>query len=508
MSLETYKANRDFRETPEPTPRAGEGHRRPIFVVQEHHASHLHYDFRLEADGVLKSWAVPKEPSPDPAVKRLAVQVEDHPLDYASFEGAIPEHQYGAGTVRIWDRGTYDNLLAEKAVPQTVTEGIEAGRLEFALHGTKLQGRFALIRMQGLGRGKVNWLLIKMKDEFAQPGADGAPKTRKTAARGSPNKKSGASGRANGSPVPEDPPPSAVRPARPAEGPSSFQEFTHTDKVFYPDDVITKGDVLAYYERIADRLLPYLRDRPATLERLPDGLGGPRAPHFWQKDTPAYYPDWIPRVELPTDQGKMVHYALVNDKPTLLYLVNQGTLTFHVWSSRVADLDRPDYVLFDLDPGLASFADAVAVARQLRATLAAEGNDAFVKTSGKAGVHVLVPWAQGGEFDDARAWALGIAGQVEEALPDRATSQIRKAKRGGRVYLDVMQNAKGHHAVPPYVLRAVPGAPVSTPLSWRELSPDLDSARFNLKTIFRRLSHQKSDPMAEAILGGPPAGRR
>src|SRR5207302_9675076 len=137
----------------------------------EHHASRLHYDFRLEADGVLKSWAVPREPSLDPSQKRLAVRVEDHPLAYATFKGTIPEGQYGAGTVKIWDHGTYDNLLADKAEPQSVTEGIDAGRLEFALHGERLNGRFALIRMKGMGRGKDNWLLIKMKDEFARSAA-------------------------------------------------------------------------------------------------------------------------------------------------------------------------------------------------------------------------------------------------------------------------------------------------------------------------------------------------
>src|SRR5437588_5892212 len=175
MSLEEYQAKRDFSETPEPGPEAGRPHRQPIFVVQEHHASRLHYDFRLEADGVLKSWAVPKQPSPDPSQKRRAVHVEDPPVSYANFAGTIPEGQYGAGTVRIWDKGTYENLLAEKPEPRTVAEGIEAGRLEFALHGRKLRGRFALIRMQGRGgRGKDNWLLIKMKDEFARPEAGGA----------------------------------------------------------------------------------------------------------------------------------------------------------------------------------------------------------------------------------------------------------------------------------------------------------------------------------------------
>jgi bifunctional non-homologous end joining protein LigD len=142
--------------------------RRPIFVVQEHHARQLHWDFRLEADGVLKSWAVPKGPSLDPAHKRLAIRVEDHSLSYADFEGRIPEGSYGAGTVQLWDRGTYDNLQA----PRTLAEGIAAGRLEFVLHGKRLRGRFVLLRMAGKGQGKDHWLLIKRKDEFAHAGAD------------------------------------------------------------------------------------------------------------------------------------------------------------------------------------------------------------------------------------------------------------------------------------------------------------------------------------------------
>src|SRR5437588_2515763 len=186
MALETYQAKRNFRKTSEPPAQPGRPHRQPIFVTQAHHASRLHYAFRLEADGVLKSWAVPKEPAMDPSQKRLAVHVEDHPLGYATFHGRIPEGQYGAGTVKIWDHGTYENLMAEKPVPQTVSQAIDSGHLEFDLHGKKLKGRFALIRMQGGKFGKKdNWLLIKMKDELARRGLDSEPEptARKTGRR-------------------------------------------------------------------------------------------------------------------------------------------------------------------------------------------------------------------------------------------------------------------------------------------------------------------------------------
>jgi bifunctional non-homologous end joining protein LigD len=481
-TLSEYQSKRDFRRTPEPGPRVRKvPPRRTIFVVQEHHASHLHYDFRLEADGVLKSWAVPKGPSMDPRDKRLAVQVEDHPLEYATFEGEIPAGQYGAGTVRLWDTGAYDNLLADRPEPQTVAEGIRAGRLEFALHGEKLRGRFALVRMRGGRGGKPQWLLIKGKDEYARPDNDGAaaealPRTWKA-------KPAAPAFTASGRKAAAQPGPVAV---------------THADKVLFPELGATKGEVFEYYRRAAAKLLPHLRDRPVTLERLPEGLGEGK-PRFWQKHTPAHYPEWVPRVELPSGRGKPVRYVLVNDEQTLLYLVNQGALTFHVWASRVGDLDRPDYVLFDVDPGGAAFADAVAVALALRRRLLAEGARAYVKTSGKTGLHVLAPWAGAGGYDEAREWARALATAVAGESPERATMEIRKAKRGGRVYLDVLQNARGHHAVPPYVLRAVPAATVSMPLAWRELTPDLDPGKFTVRTAGRRLTGRSRDPL-EALL--------
>ena len=369
-----------------------------------------------------------------------------------------------------------------------MTEGIEAGQLTLALSGTKLQGQFALMRMHRQGRGKEPWLLIKTQDAFARPEGRLGVKARAHGSTKTERPRAHTSARA-----PTRMPARARRTSTPSQ---AGLTFTHMEKLMYPEVGFTKGDVLAFYQRIAPRLLPYLRDRPATLERLPEGLDGPNAPHFWQKRTPDYYPEWIERVVLPSEDGTEVPYVLVNDEATLLYLVNQGTLTFHVGFSRIADLDRPDCVLFDLDPAQASMADVVAVAKALHRRLQAERHEAFVKTSGKTGLHVLVPWERASEYAEVRAWALGIAQQVVEALPDHATTERSKAKRGTRVYIDVLQNAKGHHAVPPYVLRAVPGAPVSTPLHWRELTPQLNPGLYTLKTIFRRLAGQQHDPMA------------
>lgn len=170
-SLDKYRSRRDFRKTGEPSGEAGEKDRRgggrPLFVIQKHDARNLHYDFRLEVDGVLKSWAVPKGPSTDPSDKRLAVPTEDHPLDYADFEGVIPEGEYGAGTVLVWDTGAYRNLMAEKDEPLSVEEALERGHAEVWLEGRKLRGGYALIRTGGRNGSERRWLLVKMKDDGA-----------------------------------------------------------------------------------------------------------------------------------------------------------------------------------------------------------------------------------------------------------------------------------------------------------------------------------------------------
>jgi bifunctional non-homologous end joining protein LigD len=479
MSLTEYRRKRDFGITSEPPPVRKRSSSKPIFVVQEHHATRLHYDFRLEVDGVLKSWAVTKEPSLDPSVKRLAVEVEDHPIAYAEFSGDIPEGEYGAGHVEIWDRGTYENFPDEKSKPRSMQDGIKSGRLEFRLHGNRLKGAFALVHFKKSGK-RDNWLLIKMRDEHARTSTSDrtADSSKKEAVhRRSQRRRKGA--------------PAVIRSGR---TPGTI-EFTHTDRIIFPESGVTKGDVLEYYDRIADHLLPHLIDRPITLERIPSGLTGPKAPHFWQKNTPEQYPAWIPRVELRSTDGEIVHYALVNNRQTLLYLVNQGTITFHPWMSRIGNLDHPDYVLFDLDPGERRFADAITVARHLHVVLTRMKMESYVKTSGKSGLHVLVPWTEKGDDAVARAWALEIATAAADELSDIATVERSRNKRGGRLYIDTLQNVRGHHAVPPYVLRATPHAAVSTPLRWQELTPDLTPGKFTIRTIFRRLGRMEHDPL-------------
>src|SRR2546421_662173 len=193
-----------------------------------------------------------------------------------------------------------------------------------------------------------------------------------------------------------------------AEAPSSASvKFTHVEKVMFPAKGYTKGDLLEYYHKVSRLLLPHLRDRPVTLQRYPDGVRD-GAPQFWQKRTPEYYPSWIPRVDIKSVDGTRVNYSIVNDAQTLLYLVNQGAITFHVWLSRIQQPDLPDYVLFDLDPAQRGFADIVKIAKELFKILENEEDvRSCLKTSGKRGLHVLVPWK--GDYEKARGWAMSVA---------------------------------------------------------------------------------------------------
>ena len=301
-----------------------------------------------------------------------------------------------------------------------------------------------------------------------------------------PSRKAKVAAKTNPTPAPEVSA-DAAAPGTPAPADSPVRvAISKPDKVMFPAIGLTKGALIEYYEQIAPLLLPHLRNRPLTLERGPDGLGSEDAPRFWQKNTPAHYPSWIPRLNVPTEDGKPVHYALCNDVETLRYLVNQGALTFHVWMSHAPTLDRPDHVLFDLDPGTAPFSQVVELAHCLRNTLGKDGHAVYIKTSGKSGLHLLVPWRADGGYAEARAFATAVGRAVITERPELATLEIRKERRAGKIYLDIMQNVRGHHVVPAYVVRAVPAATVSMPLSWDEVCSDLDPKKFTIEVALAR----------------------
>jgi bifunctional non-homologous end joining protein LigD len=735
--LKEYRRKRDPRKTPEPF--SGKGSKdAPTFVVQRHAARSLHYDFRLERHGVLASWAVPKGVPLEPGVRALAVHVEDHPLDYGSFEGEIPKGQYGAGSVEIWDSGTYE-LVEEKP----------DGGLTVRLHGTRLEGTWTLIPAHLDGK-EQNWLLVRKRDESGprqrreyrpmlatpadelprggdwlfevkwdgyralgyvrggettlvsrngndlttrfptiaralaqtvrspecvvdgevcaldesgrpsfsamqqgKPGTalvyelfdvleiDGEPVVdrplaeRRELLEGLLDRRittvqlSGAfddgealftaaieqrlegvmakrpdsryyvgrrtrdwlkvkthgrqefvicgwtrgQGRREGlfgslvlgtyrddelvwvgncgtgftektidevlrklEPLRRDTSPLAVVPKMPKVRKGdvtwvepklvcevSFAEWTHDghlrapsfeglrddkparsveregasrvklsnlDKVFWPDEGVTKGDLVDYYRAIAPVLVPHLRDRPFTMRRYPDGAFGKA---FFQKNAPSHMPDWIPRFH--TDQFEA---PVVNDEDSLLWMVNMACIDMNVWYSRIDKPDRPDFVLFDLDPSPdVGVQETMQVALLVKAALDALGLKSFPKTSSAEGMHVIVPIERRYGYDDTRELSEIVAGAIARTHRGLATTEWTRSKRRG-VLIDSNQNGAGKTIASAYSVRPRPGAPVSTPLRWDEVKDGLDPAAFTMDVVLERV--QEMGDLFEGVL--------
>ncbi len=655
--LEPYRQKRDFGATPEPEPGAPVPRAGNAFVVHRHEARNLHYDLRLEHAGVLCSWAVPKGFSYDPAEKRLAVRTEDHPLEYEDFHGRIPKGQYGAGTMTIWDRGTFAVVKADG-----FAEAMQRGELKVVLHGRRLRGEWHLVKTQ---QGPNTWLLFKSKDRFAGPARDSAlgielatapaaalaaptspmrwagerpPFTdpgwifemefaglrtfasldagrarvhgtttrlpaieaalgrlrceralldgvltaldqaqrpsraaldlalasgdvqhvcyyafdllhwedydlrplplldRKAALRalfagerdtGDTNvlfvdhvagngpalieaiaaaglpaaiAKRGASAYEPGSSddwrrVPAVATTADDAPTAPRAPRSQRVRLTNLGKVYWPADGHTKGDLLAYYQAVAEALLPHLQDRPVHLNRFPDGIDGKS---FYQREVKEGSPPWLRAVPIPHD-GAMVPHHVIDDLDALLHVVNLGSIDLHPWLSRVGSLDQPDYAVLDIDPKAAPFAHVVRIARAAGRLLRGIGLRPLLKTSGKNGMHVFVPLRPGYTYDHTRMFTEAVARLLARELPDLATVERLPDQRDGKVYLDFLQNRRSQTIVPPYAARPVRGASVSAPLAWDELEdPDLSPRNFTLLSMPARLQ-QRGDLFRPAL---------
>jgi DNA ligase D len=257
-------------------------------------------------------------------------------------------------------------------------------------------------------------------------------------------------------------------------------ELSNLGKVFWPDEGLTKGDLISYFDAVAPCLLPALHHRPLTVIRFPDGIKGMS---FYQKDTPKYAPAWVKTISLRAESAKRdVRYPLCNDKRTLRWLANQACIELHPWLSRIDRLDRPDHLVFDLDPPQDAFERSVQVALVLKGVLDEVGLEGLPKTSGGKGVHVYVPLQRRYDYPVVRSAALAIGQRVEERIPDEATAEFRIAKREGRVYLDPGRNAPGAHVVSVYSPRARPGATVSFPVPWKDLER-IKPGDFNIRSV-------------------------
>jgi bifunctional non-homologous end joining protein LigD len=521
QKLAEYRAKRDFKRTPEPSGRErptkpGGEHR---FVVQRHRARRLHYDLRLELDGVLVSWAVPKGPTLDPKARRLAVQVEDHPVSYYDFEGVIPSG-YGKGDVIVWDWGTW-----EPADDTDPAEAIRNGDLHFDLHGEKLEGRFVLVRRKK-PEGKDDWLLLHKNDGAAEPGWDPEehPESVKTG-RTNDDVAAGRKGRTRRRRPPATPkggrtkeppgrwqPPSddelAALEALPGKGGDwDFQgrtlRLTNLDKVLFPprpdEDPVTKRDLIRYSARIAPTMLRYLEGRAVNMHRYPNGAD---KPGFWHKAVPDHAPEWMTRWRNEeADPGETECYFVLDSPPALVWVANYGALELHPWTSRTEDPHAPTWALIDLDPGQkTTWDDLLLFATLHRTALEHLGVEARPKVTGQRGIQVWVPITPGKySFDDTRAWVEKLSKTIGRLVKDKVSWAWEKKDREGLARLDYTQNAINKTLVAAWSPRPAAGAPISVPLDWDELEyPDLRPGRWTIRTAFDRLA-ERGDPLAPLI---------
>ena len=266
--------------------------------------------------------------------------------------------------------------------------------------------------------------------------------------------------------------------------------ITHGDRIIFPRAKLSKNDLIDYYLNIADVMLPHMKNRLITMERFVDGANHPG---FYQKDASEYFPSWIKTVPVPKKADGVVDYVVCNDTATLVYLVNQVTITFHAWLSKISKLNFPDRMIFDLDPTVKTFVPVREAARLLRNMLQDElGLETFLMTTGSRGLHLVVPIDKKNDFDFVRQFALDVAQLLVARHPQKLTVEIRKAKRGKKIFIDYLRNAFGQTGVTPYSVRARPGAPIATPIEWSELGK-MTPNKFTIKNIFKRLS-RVADP--------------
>ncbi len=511
--LERYRAKRDFHVTPEPAPGRAPAANGNRFVVQRHRATRLHYDLRLEMDGVLASWAVPKGPTLDPSVKRMAVHVEDHPLEYYDFEGVIPRGEYGAGDVIVWDWGTWQPARTNDPV-----RAVERGELHFDVFGEKLRGRFALVRRGGRS-DREQWLLVHKHDDAAVDGWDAEDHPRSVR-----------SGRTNDE-VQADPDdewtrdrPTVAAWARQLDFvPVSDDELaaldaiddegtwtiagndvhlTNLDKQLVPargrTKARTKRDLIRYYAQVAPAILPYLAGRPLNAHRFPDGVD---RPGFWHKSLPQYAPEFITRFDYAEARdGEAKTYAVIDNVSALVWMANYGAVELHPWTSRADAPHEPTWALIDIDPGPSTrFAEVRDLACLYRTALDHLGVVGCPKVTGKRGVQIWVPVAGRLTFEDTRDWVEQVSRAIGNTVPDLVSWSWRKSEREGRARLDYTQNAINKTLVAPFSIRPAAGAPVSVPITWDELDDGrLKPDRWTPSNVLDRLA-DVGDPLRDLI---------
>lgn len=559
QELDKYHQKRSFDITAEPeggTPDSD----KLIFVVQKHDASHLHYDFRLEIRGVLKSWAVPKGPSMNPEDHRLAMKVEDHPYDYRDFEGIIPQGQYGGGTVLVWDNGTYEpaeRVKGKREQEHWLLSNYYKNKLSIVLHGKKLKGKFNLVKTDGTG--KNTWMLIKAKDghelktdirkkdqsvisgyTILEVAMDRQSKVWQSN-RSSENSVSletdenkaaleaelSGAGALNESAdeVSEQPAQKKAKSRHAAVGAlfpklnnkrstrskvalesnwnKIFEEkiksegvipvekqtvqLTNIEKKLWKD--VNKASLISYYNSVSDYILPHLKGRPLSLHIKNISAG---APGFYIKDMEGHEPDFMDiysteRKHKVKGKSEVIDYAVCNNLPSLLWLINLGCIDLNPWNSTAERPDEPDFIAIDLDPSDEDFKKAVKTAQAAKEYFDDQGLTAFIKTSGKTGIHMFVP-CTGFAYPQARTLAEHICGEIHKLVPMFTTLEVSVDKRGRKLFIDFSQNDPADTLAAVYSVRPAKAPCVSAPIGWEELSLSLKPTDFSILNMVKRLA--------------------
>ena len=451
--LSAYNNKRNFNKTKEPMGKKSKKAKRLRFCIQHHIARKDHYDLRLEWNGVLISWAVPKGPSYNPKDKRLAIKVEDHPIDYRNFEGTIPKGEYGGGTVMLWDKGYWEPIKGYKP-------NFKEGPIKFILKGSRLKGMWTLVKLKN---DDTSWLLIKDKDEFHLYDDinefNTSIKTERTMDEIATNIKK--------------------------------IEITNPDKIIYKKPKITKMDIVNYYKAVSKRMLPLIENRLISTIRYPSGSKGSS---FFKKHFENLH-KFLGLKRIKSNKDHQNDYYYIKDINGLIGEVQMNSYEFHIWGCLASDLSHADMLVFDLDPDeLLSLKRLREGVKDLKSILDEYELSSFLKTSGGKGYHVVVPLNAKVTWKTARLIAKNIAELMEARWPNKYTSNMKKSKRKGKIFIDWVRNTKGATSVAPYSLRIRKKLTVSMPISWNELDkikPDEITIEEAIKRLKRKDPWQK-----------------
>lgn len=413
--LEEYNKKRNFKKTKEPVGKIAKTNKRRRYTIQHHLARKDHFDFRLEYNGVLISFAVPKNLSLDPHDKRLAIRVEDHPLSYRNFEGTIAKGEYGAGIVMLWDKGTWSN----------VTEIDFNNGFKFKINGSRLKGIWTLVKF------KENFLIIKENDQYIGENIiyDRSIKTNRT-----------------------------------FEEIKSNIVISSPDKIIYSKKKIDKEKIINYYSSVYERMEPFLLKRLISIVRCPNGIN---KEHFYMKHLNTKSKN-LGVKKVKDKNGTKKDYYYIKNKKGLLEEVNYNSYEFHIWCAPINN--RPDILVFDFDPDqnldLNTLRNSIKLFKKVLDHFKLK---AYLKTSGKKGYHIFIPLSCK-SFEEIEKIALNIAKVVVQKYPDLFTLNIRKKMRKNKIFLDYFRNKKEGTIVAPYSLRLNEECAISCPIKWNELN--------------------------------------